>query len=519
LSRPSNLNIYLYLRKSRSDIEAEKKAAELGETYDTLQRHRKTLLTVAKKERHNILAIYEEVVSGESVTERPRIQELIRDLETGAADGVLVMDLDRLGRGDMLDQGLLDRAFRYSGAKILTPTEVFDPESETWELVFGIKSLVAREELKAITRRMQRGRVASAGEGKSITKIPPYGYKRDENLRLQPDEETAWVVRKMFQMMSDGHGRIAIAQELDRLDIKPPNPKRTNWAPSSITAIIKNEVYLGTIIWGQVKHVKRNGKYKKMNLPRSKWTIKENAHEPLVSPELFEAANKAHTGRHRPSHNISKGLSNPLAGILKCDICGYTMLYQPRNDRPNDTIRCVQPSCKTLQKGSALAIVEERLLQSLELFANELEVQAEEAPVSSDDTPYMKNLIEKKNGDLAELESQKSRLHDFLERGVYDIDTFMDRQQNLTARINAIQDEIRVLTSEIQKEEIRDNGINEYLPQLRSVIDGYKTTDSIEKKNTLLKEVLDKVTYLRKKEWTKRDEFELVLYPKLLPLD
>jgi site-specific DNA recombinase len=139
-------------------------------------------------------------------------------------------------------------------------------------------------------------------------------------------------------------------------------------------------------------------------LPRSKWTIKENAHEPLVSRELFEAANKAHTGRHRPSHNISKGLSNPLAGVLKCEICGYTMLYQPSNDRPNDTIRCVQPSCKTLQKGSALAIVEERLLQSLELFANELEVQAEEAPVSSDDTPYMKNLIEKKNGELAQLE-------------------------------------------------------------------------------------------------------------------
>jgi site-specific DNA recombinase len=95
----------------------------------------------------------------------------------------------------------------------------------------------------------------------------------------------------------------------------------------------------------------------------------------------------------------------------------------------------------------------------------------------------------------------------------------MDRQQNLTARINALQEEVRVLTSEIQKEEIRDNGVNEYLPQLRSVIDGYKTTDSIEKKNALLKEVLDKVTYLRKKEWTKRDEFELVLYPKLLPLD
>jgi site-specific DNA recombinase len=166
---------------------------------------------------------------------------MIRDFENGETDAVLVMDLDRLGRGDMYDQGYLDRAFRYSGTKILTPTEVYDPESETWELVFGIKSLVAREELKSITRRMQRGRVASAGEGKSITKIPPYGYKRDENLRLEPDEETAWVVRKMFQMMSEGHGRIAIAQELDRLDIKPPNPKSKTGRRAASPRLLKTK--------------------------------------------------------------------------------------------------------------------------------------------------------------------------------------------------------------------------------------------------------------------------------------
>jgi site-specific DNA recombinase len=64
---------------------------------------------------------------------------------------------------------------------------------------------------------MQRGRVASAGEGKSISKVPPYGYLRDDNLRLHPDPETAWVVKKMFEMMRDGHGRQFIAQELDKL--------------------------------------------------------------------------------------------------------------------------------------------------------------------------------------------------------------------------------------------------------------------------------------------------------------
>lgn len=513
MSRPSGLSIYIYLRKSRKDLEEERKAVEQGETFDTLERHRNNLLAVAKKERHNILHIYEEIVSGESVTERPRIQEMLREVDDGLVDGVLVMDLDRLGRGDMLDQGLLDRAFRYSGTKILTPTEVYDPESETWELVFGIKSLVAREELKAITRRMQRGRVASAGEGKSISKRPPYGYKRDENLRLEPDEETAWVVKKMFEMMRDGHGRISIAQELDRLKIKPPNDKRSPWSPSSITAIIKNEVYLGTIIWGQVKYVKRNGKYKKTKLPRSKWTIKENAHDPIVSPELFEAANRAHSGRWRPSTNTSKGLSNPLAGILKCEQCGYSMLFQPRPNRPNDAIRCVQPSCRGIQKGAGMSLVEQRVIELLSEYALDIAVSyTQQTPVNDGEIPYKKILATNKQEEVAQLNKQKSNLHDLLERGVYDIDTFLDRQQNLTVRINGLEEEIRNLLSEIQKEETRQSGANELLPQLQTVLSEYWDAD-IETRNQMLKTVLVKATYLRKKDWKKPDEFVLQLYP------
>jgi DNA invertase Pin-like site-specific DNA recombinase len=515
MSRPTGLTIDIYLRKSRKDLEEEKKASEHGETYDTLERHRRTLFAVAKKERHNIRNIYEEVVSGESVSERPQIQTMIRNLETSPVDGVLVMDLDRLGRGDMYDQGYLDRAFRYSGAKILTPTEVYDPESETWELVFGIKSLVAREELKAITRRMQRGRVASASEGKSISKVPPYGYLRDENLRLYPDPETAWVVKKMFEMLRDGHGRIAIAQELDRLGVKPPNEKRKSWSPSSITAIIKNEVYLGTIIWGQVKYAKRNGKYKKTKLPRSKWTIKENAHDPIVSPELFEAANRAHSGRWRPSTNTTKGLSNPLAGILKCEVCGFTMLYQPRPDRPNSFIRCTQPSCQSVQKGATLALVEQRILDGLKQFAQELEIQTEAPDVNNDkEISVMKTVIGNKQEEVAQLETQKSNLHDLLERGTYDVDTFLERQQNLVDRINGLQEEMRIIAAEIQKEEVRNSSVNELLPQIQNVISEYEAAD-IESKNRLLKSVLEKATYLRKKEWIKRDQFVIQLYPKI----
>ncbi|WP_243854881.1 recombinase family protein [Halalkalibacterium halodurans] len=97
------------------------------------------------------------------------------------------------------------------------------------------------------------------------------------------------------------------------------------WSPSTITAFVKNEVYMGHIIWGKVKYEKRNGRYKRIKVPTKDWIIKRNAHKPIVSEELWEVANQAHKERWRPSTVETKILSNPLAGILKCENCGHTL--------------------------------------------------------------------------------------------------------------------------------------------------------------------------------------------------
>uniref|UniRef100_UPI001F588A1A recombinase family protein n=2 Tax=Bacillus cereus group sp. BfR-BA-01492 TaxID=2920361 RepID=UPI001F588A1A len=312
--RPEELDVFIYLRKSRKDLEEEKKAMEHGQHYDTLERHRTQLLELAHKEHHNIIDIFEEVVSGEYISERPMMQKLLREVETGIADAVLVMDLDRLGRGDMVDQGTIYRVFHYSETFIITPTEVINPNDENQELTFSIKSLIAREELKTIVKRMQRGRRASAKEGKSISRVPPYGYLRDNNLKLYPDPEKSWVIPKIFELMANGIGRQAIAQELDRLGIAPPEGEY--WNPSTISSIIKNEVYLGHIIWGKIRYTKQNGKYIRKKVSKERWQRHDNAHPPLVSEELFQKANTAHSKRWRPPTIKTKKLSNPLAGIL-----------------------------------------------------------------------------------------------------------------------------------------------------------------------------------------------------------
>ena len=107
----------IYLRKSRKDLDAE----AMGEG-ETLSRHLDILKALAKRMELNVVKVYAEVVSGESIDARPQMQELLRDVETGIYDGVLVVEVERLARGDTSDQGRVAKTFKFSNTLIITPS-------------------------------------------------------------------------------------------------------------------------------------------------------------------------------------------------------------------------------------------------------------------------------------------------------------------------------------------------------------------------------------------------------------
>ncbi len=92
----------IYLRKSRTDAEAEAR----GEG-ETLARHEKALLELAKRLHLNVTEIYREIVSGDTIAARPVMQQLLSAVEQGVWEGVLVMEVERLARGDTIDQGIV----------------------------------------------------------------------------------------------------------------------------------------------------------------------------------------------------------------------------------------------------------------------------------------------------------------------------------------------------------------------------------------------------------------------------
>ena len=155
----------MYLRKSREDIEAEK----YGEG-ETLARHELILKNLAQKRNLEIGKIYREVVSGETIEAREKMQELLRDVESEKWAGVLVVEVERLARGDTSDQGRVSKAFKYSHTKIITPAKTYDPDNEFDEEYFEFGLFMSRREYKTINRRLQRGRELSVKEGKFVRK-------------------------------------------------------------------------------------------------------------------------------------------------------------------------------------------------------------------------------------------------------------------------------------------------------------------------------------------------------------
>lgn len=151
----------VYLRKSRKDREAE----EQGQG-ETLARHEKMLREFAKKQNITISKFYREVVSGESIATRPVMQELLSDVEKGLWDGVLVVEVERLARGDTMDQGLVSQTFKYSNTKIITPLKVYDPNDDFDEQYFEFGLFMSRQEYKTINRRLHAGMIASIKERK-----------------------------------------------------------------------------------------------------------------------------------------------------------------------------------------------------------------------------------------------------------------------------------------------------------------------------------------------------------------
>lgn len=504
------MNTCIYLRKSRADIEAEKE----GE-FETLHRHKTTLLKIAKERNLNIVEIKEELVSGEHIEHRPRMIELLDEVKNKKYDAVLVMDIDRLGRGDMQDQGLILDTFKTSNTKIITPRKTYDLQDEFDEEYSEFEAFMARKELKLINRRLQRGRIKSVEDGNYIGSAPPFGYdilKKGKERTLVPNSD-ADAVKLIFDLyVNNSIGARKIAIRLNYLGYKTNTGKE--FYPSAVLNILKNKVYCGYVQWRKKEEKKSKDPNKKTDVrtrPIEEWIEAKGKHTPIISEELFNQAQLILKGKYHTPYHLD-GITNPLAGIIKCGKCGGSMVYRTYTTQSPHII-CYN-ACGN--KSSNFKYVEEKLLYSIKnwLFNYKLEFASNDLDNNKSTKDIHLKLIKSLQSELKTLESQRDKLHDLLERDIYDLDTYMKRNSILSKKIEDLNKSLLKANEDLFLDRQREIAKKNIIPSFEEVLELYPYLEDVTLKNQMLKSILKCAVYIKEKNQSK-DNFSLVIHPKI----
>ncbi len=512
----------IYLRKSREDIESEK----YGEG-ETLARHEKILTTLAEKRHLTIGKIYREVVSGETISERKEMQQLLKDVENEKWAGVLVVEVERLARGDTADQGRVSKAFKYSHTKIITPVKIYDPDNEFDEEYFEFGLFMSRREYKTINRRLQRGREISVSEGKFVGNIAPFGYdkvklKDAKGYTLSINQDEAPIVKEIFRLYAFENNTInSVVSQLNNMNLKPRISNE--WTISSVKDILSNPTYIGKIIWNRRKQKRKtkNG-HIIISRPRNQeYLIYDGLHEPIIDIKTWKLVQEKRK-QNTPKVRYNNSIQNPLVGIVFCEKCGKPMQRRPYTKACKPaTLMCSNPKCDNVS--SKLYIVEEKIIESLRIWLGNYNVDYDIKDNSNiDNNKIVEQSISSTKKELEKENSKLNKIYDFLENGIYNKDEFINRSKAIKDNIENLENKLKEYTELLNKntEIIRQK--ETIIPKLENVIDLYYRLESAEDKNILLKSIIGKITYLKTEKAIKKDSdpsnFELHIYPKIFKI-
>ena len=273
-------------------------------------------------------------VSG-TTFERDGFKAMMSDIEAGKVGIVITKDLSRLGRdylktGEYIEIIFPDYDVRYIAVN--DGVDTFKSENEMMVFRNVFNDFYARDTSKKV-----RAVLKTKGQsGKPLATIPPYGYKKSENDKYMwvIDEETAPIVRRIYQLCIEGCGPSRIAKTLANDKILKPtaymdlkaNGKVTvekpyRWAQKTIVGILEKAEYLGHTVNFKT-HQKSYKCPKTIKNSKDDWVVFENTHEAIISQQDFDLVQELRKNKRKIQKS---GEINLFSGMVYCSDCGAKM--------------------------------------------------------------------------------------------------------------------------------------------------------------------------------------------------
>lgn len=336
------MTVAMYLRLSSEDIDL--KSGDKTES-ESISNQRGLLKEFLRGRPEftgaEILEFCDDGWSGKNF-ERPAFVQMMEQVKTGKIHCIVVKDLSRFGRDYLVVGNYISRVFPFLGVRFIAVNDGFDStrQADIDSLDTSFKTLIYDLYSRELSQKVKSAKRQRAAKGLFLSPFAPYGYRKDpqDKNHLLPDPDAAAVVQRIFRLAAEKHAPREIAALLNADGIPSPmRYKQENscsrerwpsihesnfWTKGVIYKILRDERYLGTAIYGK-RERDMVGLTHSVKKAKADWITVEAAHEGIIEPELFQAAQaelKAFSEKDSPAPN-----ANPLRRKVICGYCGYAM--------------------------------------------------------------------------------------------------------------------------------------------------------------------------------------------------
>ena len=461
---------------------------------------------------------------------------MMDDMETGRINCIVTKDLSRFGREHIMMNYYLEFVFPEKKIRYIAVSENEDTEKGLSDFV-PFKNLFNEWFAKDTSRKVKTALRAKFAAGERTFAYAPLGYIRHPEVKnaMIIDEETRWIIEKIFDLAVHGAGAGKITKQLV-LDKVPTagwlNYKRYGkfahiykdaaeekayaWTIAQVKSILKNETYIGNSIHNTQTNISYKNK-KKIRKPQEEWFRVNNTHEAIISKEIFEQVQKQIVNRRRLQKNATTQI---FSGLVKCADCGWSMRFgtNRQNKNPYSHYTCSQYGQGLRQCSAHYVRYDELYVYVLDRIRHwSKRAQADEQELLDDilqsGDRERAAQVKRQSAELARVEKRKAEVDRLFSRMYEDwvseriteynfnmmSQKYQTEQQELTEKIRMLKEKMAV------KQETSDNA-EKWIALIREYVDPEELTAE------LLNALIEKIVIheaVKQKDGTRQQKIEI----------
>lgn len=515
--------IALYKRLSRDDNDGKKESESITNQDKILRQY---VWELAQREPQNRFIIIKDYVDdGYTGTNfnRPGFKQMICDIENGLINMVVVKDLTRLGRKTNEVLRYYQEYFPSKKVRFITATEdTIDTYYKEDDDFIPFKAVMSEQYPKETSRKIKAVKIAKAKQGLFQGNTAPYGYKKSpkNKNKLIVDKNVSGIVKEIFEKYLKGYTRSEIVKSLNERNIMPPREylkingiksKEKGWSENTITRIVSNPVYIGTMVGAKTVKPSFRRKERIINSKENQ-IIVQNMHEPIIDIETF---NKCQQMKDKFKKTRVRKYDDIFKGLIYCTECkSISTLKHKEKILKNGNISEINSYiCSEANKGVSKKCNNTKSISSNKLYNLVIPIIENECKSilieDNDIKKVMSNLEKNINSECYRLEDEKNILYKKIDKlneqinvtyndkleNIINNETFLAIKEQKESEIMNCKKQIEYIEQKIEMEKSKHKiSYN----QIKKLSEEFLKTEKITKQS--LNKLIDKIEFNSKRQ-------------------